>query len=58
MTLTIYDVFYGNLKSRATNFMYGWSALLAWAHLIHSRTEPDGDKPIETLPYWRLEDYA
>ena len=57
MTLTMYDTFYSNLKARATNFMYGWSALLAWADLIHRRTEPDGDKLIETSPVWRLEDY-
>ncbi len=42
MTLTDYDVFYSKLKMRASNFMSGFSVVLAWADLIARRTALDG----------------
>jgi len=52
MNLEGYEVYYTKLKMRATNFMMHFAVTLAWADLIHRRTMPDGEKPIETLPEW------
>ena len=52
-----YEIYYDKLKIRATNFMFHWALLLAWADLIHRRTGPDGNKAMEAAPVWRLEDY-
>lgn len=37
-----YEVYYEKLKIRATNFMFHWALLLAWADLIGRRTAMDG----------------
>ena len=58
MNLEGYEVYYGRLKYKATNFMLNFAITLAWAHLIHRRTQPDGEKLREVMPIWRLEDYV
>ncbi len=53
-----YEVYYKNLKARASNFMHNFAITLAWANLIARRTQHDGEKLPETMLKWSLSDYV